>query len=80
MGAEDKGRTFWNLIDLLHEHCPCQTQPLNDRGIVNDFVANENWTAIQVKHRFHDRNGPIDTGAETPGFRENEPHQGVTIV
>jgi len=65
VGAEDDRRAIGNLVQFFDEHGPALAQVIDDKAVVDNFMAHVNRRAEQLQRPFHDADGAIDAGAET---------------
>jgi hypothetical protein len=67
MGTENNVTVVRHLVEFIDEDSAFLFEVINDKAIVNDFMADINRRAEQLDCPLHDFDGAIDTGAESAG-------------
>ena len=69
--TEHQGGTWGDVVQVFDEDGAPRAQVVDHMGVVHDFVAHINGRAKFAQGVLNDVNGPVHTGAKTPGFGQN---------
>ena len=62
--AEHERCTAWHFGKVFDEHGTFFTQVIDDKFVVNDFVAHVDWSAVFLQRAFDNLDGTINPGAK----------------
>ena len=74
MRAKDGDAAGRDLGQIVYEARALGAQPLHHVAVVDDLVAHIDRRAIFLDRAFHDLDGALDSGAESPRLRQDHPH------
>ena len=67
MGAEHYRRAIGHIVQFFDENRAFGFQPVHNKAVVDDFMADINRRAIPFERAFHDFNCTVDTRAKPAG-------------
>ena len=80
MRREHDGRPLGNLGQFLDEHRALLLQVVDDKFVVDDFVAHIDRRAMLRQCPLHDRDGTVDTRTKTARVGEDDVHARWSFV
>src|SRR5436190_2352027 len=70
MGGEHHRTAIRYLIQLLDEYRPQSAKPVNDKAIVDDFMAHIDRRPEPLDRQFNNLDGAVDAGAKSARRRD----------
>jgi hypothetical protein len=77
--AEHRDRAVGNLLELFHKHGALRAERLNHMAVVNDFMTDVHWRAVNLDCPFDNLDGTLYTGAEATRLRQKDTN-GSTLI
>jgi hypothetical protein len=75
VSAEDDGRAVWNFVKFVDEDDASLFKVLNDKSVVDYFLADINWRRQKLEHSVHYLNCPDNPRAKTAWGSQDNPFQ-----
>ena len=67
MRTEHQSGTDWHVGQIFDKYGTFLAQVINDKLIVDDFVAHINWPTVLLQRALDDFDGTINAGAKATG-------------
>ena len=77
MGTEDDGGAIRYFGQLVDENRTARAQAIDDKTVVNDFMAHVDRRAERFQRTLDDLDGAIDSGTEPARIGEQDIHGSI---